>query len=126
MLAVFGLDAPEGAADRAVSAGRALICAARALAAETGLPMRVGVGVHVGPVVAGTIGSADRLEFTVIGDTVNTAARLESLTKELGVDLLISDATREELTDGGSAVQSVGERALRGRSQTLGVFAVAV
>jgi adenylate cyclase len=126
MLAVFGLDAPEGSADRAVAAGRALIRAARELAAETGLPLRVGVGVHVGPVVAGTIGSADRLEFTVIGDTVNTAARLESLTKEVGADLLISEATRLELTDAGGALQSVGDRALRGRSQALGVFAVAV
>jgi adenylate cyclase len=126
MLAVFGLDAPEGCADRAVAAGSALVRAARALAEETGLPLRLGVGVHVGPVVAGTIGSAERLEFTVIGDTVNTAARLEGLTKEVGADLLISEATRAALSDGGHALQAVGERTLRGRAQTIGVYAVSV
>jgi adenylate cyclase len=126
MLAVFGLEGPEDAADRAVAAGRALIHAARALSDETGQSLRVGVGVHVGPVVAGTIGSADRLEFTVIGDTVNTAARLESMTKEVGVDLLISEAARRELSQYGGTLHAVGERAIRGRAQTLGVFAVAV
>jgi adenylate cyclase len=122
MLAVFGLDVPEGAADRAVEAARALVRAARQLAEETGVPLRLGAAVHVGPVVAGTIGSSERMEFTVIGDTVNTAARLESLTKEVGVDVLVSDEARAALTVPDASLSALGDRAIRGRTQTVGVY----
>jgi class 3 adenylate cyclase len=55
----------------------------------------VGIGVNSGPVVAGTVGGGGRVEFTVIGDAVNTAARVEAATREIGDDVLITDATRE-------------------------------
>ena len=60
----------------------------------------MGVGVNSGPVVAGTVGGGGRVEFTVIGDTVNTAARVEAATRETGDDVLITEYTRELLPEG--------------------------
>ena len=89
-------------------------------------PVRIGIGLHYGPVVLGDIGNERRLEFAVLGDTVNVASRLEALTRELGVGLLASrelvDRVREE---GGSAERlvSIGERSLRGRAEPIEVLA---
>ena len=96
MLAVFGV--PEELDDHAVRS----VCAANEMlrvidginrTRDDALPVRIGIGVHSGPVVAGCLGSGLRLEFTIIGDTVNTASRLEALTKEKGVTTLISNDT---------------------------------
>ena len=60
--------------------------------------LSVGIGINTGPVVVGTIGGGGRLDFTVIGDAVNTAARVESTTRQTGDDLLITEATRRALS----------------------------
>ena len=69
--------------------------------AELGDGFRMGIGVCSGPFMSGNVGSARRLEYTAIGDTVNTAARLQEMTKELGRAVLVSDSTRA-LLHGGS------------------------
>ncbi|MEA5450538.1 adenylate/guanylate cyclase domain-containing protein [Leptolyngbya sp. CCNP1308] len=119
MLAVFG--APDPLENHARSA----LTAATAMVREVPQfsPLAMGVGVHSGPVVAGCLGTSGRLEFTVIGDTVNVAARLEALTKTLGNGVLVSDATRQRA--GTWPLQSVGLHPIRGRAQELELFTLA-
>lgn len=122
-LALFGapLEASD-AAQRAVAAGREMLSAMDRINAQTSWPLRIGIGIHFGEVVAGNIGSPRRKEYTVIGDTVNFASRLEALNKEFGSQLLISASVREALGDDGSDVVALGEVAVRGYERPVAVF----
>jgi adenylate cyclase len=122
-LALFG--APfeaEDPAHRAVAAAREMLVAMERINRGSSWPLRIGIGIHFGEVVAGNIGSPRRKEYTVIGDTVNFASRLEALNKEFGSQLLISAAVRDALgTDCGDAV-SLGEVPIRGYEQPVTVW----
>jgi adenylate cyclase len=121
-MALFGVGHPGGHAEDAVAAGRSML---RTLATlnerlvrEGREAMRIGIGIHTGPAIVGSIGSPERLEFTAIGNTVNLASRVEHLTKTLGVTLLITKATVEQLStaDGLQAHPSVEIRGLSERT----------
>jgi adenylate cyclase len=122
-LALFGAPlAASDAAHRAVAAGREMLVAMDRINAESSWPLRIGIGIHFGEVVAGSIGSPRRKEYTVIGDTVNFASRLETLNKEFGSQLLISAAVREALgEDGGDAI-ALGEVEVRGYERPVAVW----
>ena len=122
-LALFG--APFEAEDpshRAVSAGREMLAAMERINADSSWPLRIGIGIHFGDVVAGNIGSPRRKEYTVIGDTVNFAARLEALNKDFNSQFLISSSVHDALgQDGGDAV-SLGEVPVRGYDKPMTVW----
>jgi adenylate cyclase len=83
--------------------------------------IKVGIGIHSGEVIIGTLGDEYRLQTTVLGDCVNIAARLEELTKEHGTGILISERVRQSLKDPES-FENVGSLTLRGRFSTLKVY----
>jgi adenylate cyclase len=89
-------------------------------------PLGVKIGVHTGPVVAGTIGAADRHEYTVVGDTVNVAARLEELCRDHGCEVIVSAATWDLARAGGAELPAAQTDAvaLRGRDQAVAVYRV--
>lgn len=132
-MAIFGV--PEPCADdarHAVLAGLDLLSVIdrwRAERVAEGLsPVEIGIGIHYGDVIAGALGDEQRLEYTVVGDAVNAAARIERLTAELGAPLLVS-------ADVLAAAPGLGEilqlpepvtRPLRGRRQPIRLYPLAV
>lgn len=79
---------------------------------------RMGVGLNSGPFMSGNVGSARRLEYTVHGDTVNTAARIEAMTKTLEHEILLADSTRR-LRSPPEGLTFAGEFEVRGRSSAI-------
>jgi adenylate cyclase len=101
-MALFGVgSSAQNHADKALAAARSMerelerLNLSRAQRGED--PLGIGIGINTGPVIVGSIGSPERMEFTVIGNTVNVASRIESLNKTLGTTLLISKTTRDAL-----------------------------
>jgi adenylate cyclase len=122
-MALFGAPFENAdAAHHAVNAARKMIGAMATINAASAWPLRIGIGIHFGEVVAGNIGSPRRKEYTVIGDTVNFAARLEALNKQFNSQLLISAAVRDAIgNDSGDAVP-LGEVAIRGYDRPMTVW----
>ena len=123
LLAFFG--APEPHPDHADRAVRAAVEMARTANHGDSRLLRVGIGVNSGRVVAGSIGGAGRLNFSVIGDAVNVAARVEAATRELDEDVLITGATRALLSESVEVV-SRGTHQLRGKPEPVELFAPVV
>lgn len=123
MLAVFGLrGSDEGHAAQALGAIQSIRRAwAEHHATSSEAPFALGMGVHSGQVIAGCMGADERLEFTILGDTVNTASRLESLTKQYRTDVLLSEPTR---TRAGVALEALDEVVIRGKSAPLRIYAL--
>jgi adenylate cyclase len=122
-LALFGapLEAPDPA-HRAVAAAREMLEANARINEATSWPLRIGIGIHLGEVVAGNIGSPRRKEYTVIGDTVNFAARLEALNKDFNSQFLISEAVRDALGEACGDAVSLGEVEVRGYERPMAVW----
>lgn len=128
LMAIFGAPDPNpwqtmDAVRAAVAMRSALHHYNRSLTAR-GLPaLRVSMGIHTGAVIAGVIGSLELVEYTVIGDVVNTAARIESLTRVHGVDLLISAPVRATL-DHRFIVREMSAATVKGKADPIVTFAV--
>jgi adenylate cyclase len=122
-LALFGapLEAPDPA-HRAVAAAREMLEANARANEATSWPLRIGIGIHLGEVVAGNIGSPRRKEYTVIGDTVNFASRLEALNKDFNSQFLISEAVRNALGEACGDAVSLGEVEIRGYERPMAVW----
>lgn len=123
LLVYFGapVDQPDHAR-RAVACARAMVAALDHLDAG-GPPLRMGVGLHSGPVVVGDIGSERRREYTAVGDTVNVASRVEGLTKEHGVAILATGETRAAAGED-LPWREVADVVVRGRTGELRVWTV--
>lgn len=128
LMALWG--APEPLADHAVHAVKAALDMHKVMAEINGYreaagepPLRIGVGVHTGEVAAGMLGSSSQAEYSVIGDAVNLASRIEGLTKEHGTGVLVSEATWERL-GGRFAGTRVGEVLVKGRRAPVVIYAL--
>jgi adenylate cyclase len=125
LLAIFPLSEPNACGNllRAVSEARQAMNALNEKNKETGrAPLNFGIGVHVGDVMYGNIGSHTRLDFTVIGPAVNMASRLEALTKQLGKPVLLSSAFAD-LVKNEFELERVGEYPVRGFNDPIELFA---
>ena len=128
IMAIFGAPVPTKEdpvnAVRAAVKMRGALHELNKLLEARGVPrLRTGIGIHTGDVVAGNIGSEKRMEYTVIGDAVNLASRLESNTKDLGVNVLISEDTYE-LTKHVIEARAVKEITVKGRKQPVMTYEV--
>lgn len=125
-LALFGapLEAHD-AAHQAVAAAREMLEANDRVNKATSWPLRIGIGIHFGEVVAGNIGSPRRKEYTVIGDTVNFAARLEALNKDFNSQFLVSQAVHDALGDECRDAVSLGDVPVRGYDKPVTVWRLA-
>ena len=126
IMAIFGApvkseNSSKDAFEAAIDMRKALIKLNEEFVGE-GLPqIRFGIGIHTGPVFAGTIGAENRMEYTVIGDTVNTASRLESLCKTYKTDLLLSEAAAERLDE---KLKFIDDAQIRGKIEAMKVYTI--
>ena len=88
-----------------------------------GRSIRIGVGINSGNAIVGNVGSTQRMEYTAIGDTVNLASRLESATKELAVDILISEYTYNAVR-GAFKTNKVGSIQVKGRIDPVQTYSI--
>jgi len=123
------IDEQHDHALRAVRAAIAIAHAVRRDNAARAVPVRMRIGLHSGPVVVGNIGSSSRMNYTVVGDTVNAAQRLEVLAKELlpqqDIAVILSETTAAGLP-ADVPVRALGRHRLRGRDEPLDLFALVV
>jgi adenylate cyclase len=123
LLGVFG--APVRQRDHADRAVVAALEIARVIERTYGDELRIGIGVNSGPVLAGTVGGGGRLDFTVIGDPVNTASRVEEMTRDTGDTVLITEATRCLLEREVVELEERPEVELKGKTERVRLWAPA-
>jgi adenylate cyclase len=128
VMALFGIgadvnDGARRALDAARLMARNLQEVNRLLAHDLDAPLRIGIGIHAGPAIVGEMGYGRAISLTAVGDTVNTASRLETLTKELICQLVISDAVAQAA---GVELETATrhEITLRGRARPMTVIAI--
>jgi adenylate cyclase len=126
VMALFGAPLDDAAhAEHAVEAALDMIDALHELnarwQAQGREPLDIGIGINTGPMIAGNIGSEAIMSYTVIGDAVNLGSRLESLNKQYGTRIIISETTRAAL-DGRYLIRPLGEVVVKGKSEPVAIF----
>ena len=128
IMALWGV--PIGGVDDVYNAVMASLMMRKSLAAlnEVRLsrgqnPLKIGMGVNIGPVIAGNIGSTEKMEYTVIGDTVNLASRIESMTKTYGTDLLVSEELYKKVQNR-FVFETCKTSKVKGKSQAVVVYKI--
>jgi adenylate cyclase len=131
IMAVFGAPiAAPNHADAALAAARDMLRRLKEFNAwlrseGLGDGFKMGIGLNTGPVMSGHVGSERRLEYTAIGDTTNTASRLEGMTKGTPYQLYVADATRAQLAEEPPDLVFVDEFEVRGKQATIKVWGLA-
>jgi len=128
LMAVYGAPLssgrdPQNAVDSAVAMSRMIVAINERRAARGGVDLKVGVGIATGEVVAGTIGSPKRMDYTVIGDSVNLASRLEGITKAYGVGIVVCEDTAAAV-EGLHPLRELDTIRVRGRARPAKIFQV--
>ena len=119
-------DGPDRAVRTAIAMHQKLIALNQELQ-EAGLPfLEIGVGIHTGVATVGNMGSSQHFNYTVLGDAVNLAARLEKATKDYGVKIIISSQTQSKLQDQSFRLCPLPEIQVKGRSQLTQIYQVLV
>lgn len=118
---------PLACENHAVAAVRAALDIQRAIGSRTfgdvGMAFATRIGISTGGVIGGSVGAGQRMSFTLLGDTVNLAARLEELNKHHGTSILVSESTRAAC-NGAFAFSPLGSTAVRGRSEPIAIFSI--
>jgi adenylate cyclase len=126
-MAVFGAPLSNGTdcLNAITAAGEILSRVESEVAKGAVLPTRVGIGLHAGEAVTGSIGSSLRREYTVIGDVVNLASRIEQLNKQFGSQLLISEIVRQALGEEFAGATAMGDVQVKGREASIRIYQLA-
>ena len=123
ILAIFNVPVADAEhASNAVRAAREMLTAV-AGSEFAGARLNIRIGINTGPVVAGAIGARGRLNYTVHGDAVNLAARLETLNKQYGTRLLLSESVAAQLPQG--ELEAIGETTVRGQTRSIEIYTLA-
>jgi class 3 adenylate cyclase/CHASE2 domain-containing sensor protein len=132
LLVVYGVPLSQGGnldARNAVRSALAMLKRVEELNAEASTgeefpEFRIGVGIHTGMLTSGSVGSSNRLEYSVIGETVNLASRLESLNKEFGTEIILSEATYEKVKEQIPGIYALGSTEVRGFDEQITIYGI--
>lgn len=132
LLVVYGVPLSQGESTDACNAVRSALAMLKRVeelnadrpADEDCPDLRIGVGIHTGMLTSGSVGSLNRLEYSVIGETVNLASRLESLNKEMGTEIILSQGTYERVKDKMPGIFPLGATAVRGFDEQITIYGI--
>ncbi|MGA2649905.1 MAG: adenylate/guanylate cyclase domain-containing protein [Terracidiphilus sp.] len=132
LLVIYGVPLSQGESVDACNAVRSALAMLRRVeelnadrpAGEDCPDLKIGVGIHTGMLTSGSVGSLNRLEYSVIGETVNLASRLESLNKETGTEIILSQGTYDRVKGEMAGIFALGETAVRGFDEQITIYGI--
>jgi len=126
-MAVFGAPVAEGQPCReAILAALEIVTEVENMVDDYKIPpTKIGIGIHAGEAITGTVGARSRKEYTVIGDTVNLASRIEQLTKKFGAQVLVSDAVWDNAGPMDIQAEPMEKTEVKGREAPVQVYKIA-